>query len=151
MSCIITIVFFTCVLMSVYKHIKAASEEENQIRTEDSETVRTLQQPLSSTEQEELKARIRERVKNVPDPRRMPSQYREPAPMEVQAYHDVMDECHADGCDVSSDAVTNDNSVMKAEQESAERAAETVRKAKRKRNAIIQMMLADSVLHRREF
>ena len=151
MGCIITIVFFTYVLMSVYKLIKAALEEENQIRTEDSEKVRTLQQPLSSTEQEELKASIRGRMTKAPDPRRMPSQYREPTPMEVQAYHDVMDECHTGGCDVSPDAEMKENSVMKAGQESAERAAETARRAKRKRNAIIQMMLADSVLHRREF
>lgn len=102
----------------------------------------SVPQVLSQAEQDALKSRIRERVGHIPDPHRMPKEYHEPTPQEVNAYHDVLDECHTDGCDVNPGETQAIQPVAQAQAKKA---------SSRKRNAIIQMMLADSVLHRRDF
>ena len=139
MAGLVCAVFPIIWMVVIFKIIKtvlnnnASNEQTAQISTP---------QVLSQTEQEAIKARIRERVGHAPDPHRMPKEYHEPTPQEVNAYHDVLDECHTDGCDVNPGETQAIQPVVQAQAKKA---------SSRKRNAIIQMMLADSVLHRRDF
>lgn len=53
------------------------------------------------------KARLRERLKTPPDPHFMPDEARQPSDQMIDAFHDVMDECANDGCDVDENSAAN--------------------------------------------
>lgn len=138
-----SIVFIIIVSYIIIKR-QSVVQSENARKVDELFKEREDSAPLTQDEQEELKDRIRSRMKSSPDPKRMPKEYREWAPEEVSAFHDVMDECGDDGCDVSptpSDSQTNASSGDEGK----------ARIRKLKRNAVVQMMIADSVLNTKYF
>ncbi len=70
-----------------------------------------IEQPkkLSFEEQEALKQRIRERAKN-PDPRNMPKEAKIFTSEDIENYHDALDSCDRDDCDVN---LSNQNKTFK--------------------------------------
>ena len=77
----------------IISQIKEAQQSETEIVPERASK-------LTIEEQEELKRKIRERSKNL-DPKRMPPVAKQFTSEDIELYHDALDECDNDSCDIN--------------------------------------------------
>lgn len=63
----------------------------------------TQSQKLSYSEQEALKEKIRQRRETKPDPHYIPKEAKVFTSEDIEAYHDVLDECKDDNCDINNE------------------------------------------------
>lgn len=104
------IIFIGIIFYIIYKY-KNGGFSNIQINEGTAENNR----PLTQAEQEALKAQVRERLKHKPDPHYMPKKAKVFTQDDIEAYHNVLDECDTDGCDVSEHPVQEAEEIVEYE------------------------------------
>lgn len=100
MPAIILIIIIICVVSNKNKL------NQNKINNTTGMPTATSRQKNKMTREEmdAAKQRIRERMQNPADPHYMPKQAKQPSKEMIELYHDTLDECKTDDCDITANA-----------------------------------------------
>ena len=125
---------------------------EQQMQLKQQIQARMIQNGVNITQINE-KQKIKERLEKGPDPHYMPQQAKEFTQEDIEHYHDIMDTCDGDGCDVGDNSEQNQQEqnvqVISTNQPISNQNLDE--DTLLRRNAIIQMMVADSILNRKSY